>query len=109
MRLLTPIITIICFVGAFSATNSLYGVVVMLIAGLLGYLFKHNSYPAAPFLLAYVLSPMLEIHTRKALIISHGSPFIFIQKPISLAFLLFLAATMLMPLFKPLWTKRFSK
>lgn len=100
MRLLIPIITIVCFMGSYSATNSLYGVIVMLIAGFLGFLFNYGKYPAAPFLLAYVLSPMLEVNTRNAFIVAKGSPLIFIEKPISLAFLLLLAATLAMPLFK---------
>jgi len=99
-RLLIPIISVICFVGAYSSTNSLYGVITMLLAGLLGYAMNVGGYPAAPMLLAFVLAPMLEENMRKAFVMSFGSPLIFMQKPISLFFLLFLAVTLIVPAVK---------
>lgn len=101
-RMLIPIISVVCFVGAYSSTNSLYGVVIMLCAGVLGCVMNLGGYPAAPMLLAFVLAPMLEENMRKAFVMSFGSPMIFIQKPISLAFLLLLAATLIIPAIKAL-------
>jgi len=85
-RLLVPCITVICIVGSYSTSNSLYGVLVMLVAGVLGYVMQKFHYPTAPVLLAFVLAPMLESNMRKSFIISRGSLDIFFEKPISLAF-----------------------
>ncbi len=97
IRLLIPIISVICFVGAYSSTNSMYGVIIMLIAGAAGFIFRLAGYPAAPVLLAFVLSSTLELNMRRAFAISKGSPLIFVQKPISLFFLIFIALTLIIP------------
>jgi TctA family transporter len=49
-------------------------------------------------LLAFVLAPMLETEMRRAFVISRGSLSIFIEKPISLGFLLATLALILSPL-----------
>ena len=51
--------------------------------GLLGYLFKKFEYEAAPLILALVLGPMLEAALRRSLLLSAGSPLIFVTRPIS--------------------------
>lgn len=96
-RVLIPVICVICFVGAYSSTNSLYGVMIMLVSGVFGYIFNRCGYPSAPMLLAFVLSSMLETNMRKAFTISFGSPMIFLTKPISLVLLLFMAVSLVIP------------
>lgn len=101
-KLLIPCITAVCVVGAYSTSNSMYGVIVMFVAGVLGYIMIRCKYPYAPLLLAFVLAPMLESNMRKAFIISRGDVGIFFQKPISLAFLIALFAIVSFPLIRPL-------
>ncbi|MBO4394437.1 MAG: tripartite tricarboxylate transporter permease [Spirochaetales bacterium] len=84
VKVMIPCIIVICFVGSYSATNSLYGVVIMLISGMVGFIFERNGYSMSPLLLAYVLSPLLENNMRKAFLMSNGSIGIFFEKPISL-------------------------
>lgn len=104
-RVLIPSITVICIVGAYSTSNSMFGVVVMLLAGLLGYVLQRAKYPTAPLLLAFVLAPMLESNMRKAFIISRGSLSIFVEKPIALFFVLAFFAILLFPLLRSLLLK----
>jgi len=54
----------------------------------------------APLLLGFVLGPMLEEHLRRAMIISHGDPSIFVLRPLSGA-LLALAVFILIIVFMP--------
>ena len=96
-RLLVPCITVICIVGSYSTSNSLYGVLVMLVAGVLGYVMQKFNYPTAPVLLAFVLAPMLESNMRKSFIISRGSLDIFFEKPISLVFVTVFLMILLFP------------
>ena len=56
----------------------------MIIFGIVGYLMKKFKYEAAPLILAFVLSPMLENALRQSLLMSHGSFSIFFNRPISL-------------------------
>jgi putative tricarboxylic transport membrane protein len=41
------------------------------------------GYEPAPLILAFVLGPMLEQNLRQALILSDGSPAIFVTQPLS--------------------------
>ncbi|MDR1317232.1 MAG: tripartite tricarboxylate transporter permease [Spirochaetales bacterium] len=100
IKLMIPLITVVCFVGAYSSSNSMYGVLVMLLSGVLGYILDKHKYPLAPMLLAFVLAPMLESNMRKAFIISQGSLSIFVTRPISLVFLAIMAALILFPVIK---------
>jgi putative tricarboxylic transport membrane protein len=101
-KLLIPSITAVCIVGSYSTSSSMYGVIVMFLSGVLGYILQKSRYSYAPLLLAFVLAPMLESNMRKAFIISRGSLGIFFEKPISLGFLLVLFAILLFPLVRSL-------
>lgn len=92
--LLAPLITMVCLIGAYSLNNSLVDVLIMVIFGILGYLMNKFDYPAAPLILALVLGPMFEESLRQALILSGGSPLIFVSHPIS-AVLVFVSLSLL--------------
>lgn len=85
--IMAPIIVTICIVGSYSIKNNLFDVWFMIGAGIVAYILKKHDYPIPPILLAFVLAPRFEQSIRRAFTISHGSPLIFFQKPIS-AFLL---------------------
>ena len=105
IKMIIPVITVVCFMGAYTSTNSMFGVLVMLISGIAGYILDKYKYPIAPMLLAYVLAPMLEDNMRKSLIISDGSLSIFFNRPISLGFLLVFFGLVLFPLAKLVFNK----
>lgn len=100
-KLMIPIITVVCVVGSYSTSNSMYGVLIMFLSGVLGYVLTKCEYQTAPVLLAFVLAPLLESNMRKAFIISQGSLDIFFQKPISLVFIIILIAIMVFPVVRP--------
>lgn len=85
--IMTPIIMVICMVSAYSANNSMFDVWLMIIFGTVGYFFSRYKYPVAPFIMAFILTPRLEMSARQAFDISNGDPAIFVQKPIALGFL----------------------
>ncbi|OGP72196.1 MAG: transporter [Deltaproteobacteria bacterium RBG_13_60_28] len=80
---LFPLILLFCLIGAYSLNNSITGVIIMNIFGLIGYFFRKFRYEAAPLVLALVLGPMMENSLRQSLLMSGGSPFIFLNRPIS--------------------------
>ncbi len=98
VKLMIPCITVVCVIGSYSSTNSLYGVLIMVISGMFGYIFERNGYSTAPMLLSFVLAPLLESNMRKSFIISHGSIDIFFQNPISLVLILILFAIIATPI-----------
>lgn len=108
-KLMIPIITVVCVVGSYSTTNSMYGVLVMLLSGIVGYLLQKNAYPSAPMLLSFVLAPLLESNLRKAFIISGGSLDIFFTRPITLTFMIIFFALITVPMLKMVSDKRGAK
>lgn len=89
--LLYPIILVMCVAGSYAIRNSVFDVFVMLGAGVLGYLMHLFRLPAAPLLIAFILTLPFETSLRQALIKSEGSLMIFVTRPIA-AFFLILAA-----------------
>jgi putative tricarboxylic transport membrane protein len=55
MGLLLPIISLFCFIGAYSNRNSLFDVGVMILFGAIGYLFNKGNFPSAPLVLGLIL------------------------------------------------------
>ena len=83
-RVLYPLILLFCVIGAYSINNNVFDIIVMVIFGILGYLFKKFGYEAAPLILCFVLGPMFEVNLRRSLLISQGSFSIFFTRPIAL-------------------------
>jgi putative tricarboxylic transport membrane protein len=81
--ILFPLILLFCLIGAYSLNNSVVEVLIMVIFGIVGYLFKKFEYEGAPLVLALVLGPMLEAALRRSLLLSAGNPLIFFTRPIS--------------------------
>ncbi|HEX6092949.1 MAG TPA: tripartite tricarboxylate transporter permease [Dongiaceae bacterium] len=75
--IIAPIIISICAVGAYTVHNALLDVSIMLLFGVVGYVFKKLSYPLAPLVLALVLGDLAESSFRQAMLISNGSLTIF--------------------------------
>jgi putative tricarboxylic transport membrane protein len=98
--ILSPIIALICFVGAFSLAYNPADVLIMVIFGLVGYLMRKFEYDAAPLILAYVLGALLETSLRQALIYSNGSPAIFFTRPVSALLLCIALLSLVSPFFK---------
>ena len=82
-HLLFPAILVFCAIGVFSLNNTEFDVYLMALFGLLGYIFAKLDCEPAPMLLGFILGPMMEEYLRRALLISHGDPTVFVTRPIS--------------------------
>jgi putative tricarboxylic transport membrane protein len=82
-KYLYPLILLFCLIGAYTINNTVFGIVVMSIFGVVGYLFKKFEFEPAPMVLAFVLGPLLDLNLRQALLMSEGSFLGFFTKPIS--------------------------
>ena len=76
-EILTPIIVIFCFAGAYSVNNNYFDLTIALVFGVISYLMRKLELPAVPMLLGLVLGGMTETNFRRALLISDGNPKIF--------------------------------
>jgi len=79
---IAPVIIAICAVGAYTVHSSMFDVLMMLVFGVFGYLFKKLKYPLAPLVLALVLGDMAESSFRQAMLLSQGSLGIFWANPL---------------------------
>jgi TctA family transporter len=82
-NVLMPIILMFSLVGAFAINNSVYGITLMLVFGILGFLMEENGFPVAPVILGIVLGPMLEQNFITSLIKSDGRFLGFFERPIA--------------------------
>jgi putative tricarboxylic transport membrane protein len=95
MRVLTlpyswlfPVIVAFCAIGSVSVNNTVSDVVLLAVFALLGYGFIKLGFETLPFLLGFMLSPLMEEHLRRALVVGRGSPSAFFETPISIILLL---------------------
>jgi TctA family transporter len=86
-RLLYPAILLVCCIGVYSINRNPLDIFLASLFGFLGYAFQHLRCEPAPLLLGFILGPMLEENLRRAFVISHGDPMVFLQRPISCTFL----------------------
>ncbi|MSO90739.1 MAG: tripartite tricarboxylate transporter permease [Acetobacteraceae bacterium] len=105
-KILFPMILLFCLIGAYSVSNQIFDVYLMLFFGVLGWLMKKYGYEPAPLVLAFVLGPMLENNLRKALILSRGDFIFFIERPISATCLILAGLLLLSPLLPMLNAQR---
>ena len=102
-NVLLPIILLFCIVGAYAMTNSVYGILIMLLLGMLGWLLEENRIPVAPIILGLVLGELFERSFMSSMIRADGSLLGFFSRPIAAtlgAVTLLLWAMMLL---RPVW------
>jgi TctA family transporter len=87
-RVLFPCILVLCCVGAYSTQTNPTILLLTAAFALLGYIFLKLGCEGAPFILGFVLGPLMEENLRRSMVISGGDPSIFVTRPISLGLLL---------------------
>ncbi|WP_374619340.1 tripartite tricarboxylate transporter permease [Pandoraea sp.] len=85
-RYMFPSAMFFIVVGVFSTQNSLFQVWEVLAFGVIGALLSWLRFSVAPILLGFVLGPMVEENFRRALLLSRGDMRVFVEHPISAAF-----------------------
>jgi TctA family transporter len=103
---LYPAILMFCAIGVFSLNNSQFDVYLMALFGLFGYICAKLGAEPAPMLLGFIIGPMMEEYLRRALLLSHSDPLVFVQRPISAVMLALAAAAMIVVLLPSLRKKR---
>jgi len=93
-RILYPVVLVLCLFGAFAINNSAFDVLVMLLMGVLGYVMLILRFPAPPFLIAFILGPLLEDNFRQSMILSEGGIGILFRSGICIVFWILTLASM---------------
>lgn len=97
-KYLLPIIVAISIFGVYAVQFTTFDLLLLLGCGLVGYYLTKNDFPVAPLVLGLVLGPMIENNMRRALTTSNGDFMIFLQKPLSLSFLIVALLWMVIPM-----------
>jgi len=97
---LAPGILVVSLVGSFATTLSIFNVGVTILFGVIGYLMIKFNLPRAPIVLAIVLAPLLESALRQSLMLSSGSPLIFVQRPIAAVLLVLVVISLILPMLR---------
>ena len=82
-NVLLPIILLFCVVGSYAMTNSTYGIILMAVMGVLGWLMEEHGFPIAPAILGLVLGELLEQSFMTSMIKSDGAFLVFFERPIA--------------------------
>jgi TctA family transporter len=103
---LYPAILMFCAIGVFSLNNAEFDVYLMALFGLFGYICAKLDLEPAPMLLGFIIGPMMEEYLRRALLLSHSDPMVFVTRPISATMLALAVAALAVVMSPTLRRKR---
>lgn len=107
-NILLPVIFVLTFVGAYSYNNSMNDVYAMVIAGIIGYFLNKMQFSMSSVIIGIILGGLAEQNFVGSLIMSDGSPMIFLTRPICAIFLAIALLSLLSPLYSGVF-KKFGK
>ncbi|WP_163851907.1 tripartite tricarboxylate transporter permease [Pseudooceanicola aestuarii] len=90
--ILVPIILILALIGVYTSHALMFDLWIALGFGVIFFILRKLDFSAPAFILAFVLSPIIEESLRRALLISNGSYTMFVTRGYSLGLLLIIAA-----------------
>lgn len=94
---LYPVLIVVCFIGAFASTNTIYNCGLLLFIGAAAILLTAADVPLTPMLLTYVLAKMLETNLRRGFTYSKTGAWPFITRPVSALFLMIAFGSLILP------------
>ncbi len=106
---LLPIIVVMAVIGTYSYNHSMPDVYIMLIAGLIGYVMAKVDMSVPGVIIGIILGQLAEQNFTGSLLMSDGSPMVFVENPICFIFLLLAFVSLLSPLYKDFFLARFLK
>ena len=95
---LAPAILVVSLAGAYAMTLNIFTVGIAIVFGLIGYGMIKLDMPRSPLVLAVVLAPLMESSLRQSLMLSLGSPIIFVERPISAVLLAAVIGSIVLPI-----------
>lgn len=92
-----PMIVAICFVGAYTVGSATFDLWLVLVFGIVGFMFTKLDYPLAPMILAMVLGHKAENAFHQSMVLSDGSLGIFFANPLVTGIMLVALALLILP------------
>jgi putative tricarboxylic transport membrane protein len=85
--LLAPILTVLCFIGAFADRNLGQDILLMIAFGIFGYFLERFKYSLISFIIGVIIAPMIEENFHRTLGMGYGSIGFLWTRPIAVTFL----------------------
>ncbi|GHU34323.1 hypothetical protein AGMMS50256_27790 [Betaproteobacteria bacterium] len=86
--------------GTYMMNYSTFDFYLLVLFGILGFVMQKLDIPIPPMVLALILGDTMEKTLRQALVATDGSPVVFLDKPIALAFFALAALSMCYSLYQ---------
>jgi len=103
--ILMTVVLAVMIVGAYTVSNTVFDVYVMLLFGGIGYVLRKLDFPLAPIVLTLIMGPPMEKSLRQSLEMSQGDLSILVANPISATLLTISAIVLFSPMFTWAWKR----
>ncbi|RVU54712.1 tripartite tricarboxylate transporter permease [Anaerosphaera multitolerans] len=107
--ILGPVIIMLATIGSYAVKNGTGDVKLMVIAGVIGFVFSYLKFSASALILGLVLGTMCESALRKAAVIANGNVVQMFGSPISIVLLTVCFLLLVIPIIKSLLSLRYSE
>ena len=94
------IIIALCMVGTYSDKSRPFDILLVVVVGILAYFLKKFGFTLAPYIIGFILGPILESNLGMAVSMSGGSLRPFITRPISCGFLIVTVFSLIYVIYK---------
>jgi putative tricarboxylic transport membrane protein len=103
--ILMTIVLAVMMVGAYTVSNTVFDIFVMLLFGAIGYVLRKLDFPLAPIVLTLIMGPPMEKSLRQSLEMSQGDFTILVASPISATLLMISGIILLWPALTWAWKR----
>jgi putative tricarboxylic transport membrane protein len=93
-------VALFCFVGAYSERNAVTDLWMIVVFGVVGYLFERFRFPIAPMVLGCILGPVAENSFMTSMIAYQNDATIFFRRPISGVVMVMTVIALAWPLYR---------
>jgi TctA family transporter len=107
--ILAPLIIVFCVIGAYTLSNNVVEVIIMIGFGIGGFLMRKVDLDPAPLVLAFVLGNILETNFRQALLVGKGTLGLFYTRPIAASLIACSVALIALQVGRAIMTRRNGK
>lgn len=98
--ILLPIVLALCVVGTFALNSRLFDSACIVVFGIIGYILKKCEFPMTPIVMGFVLGDIAETNLLRGLMLYKGSFWPFLQRPITLTFLIIAVLSVVFSIYK---------
>ena len=98
-----PGIIIFCILGVYALNNLVFDVWILIIFGVMGYIFYAFKIDLVSLILGFILGPLVEKYFKTAMMLNEGDFGSILNHPIALSFLVIAAFFLMFPVFKMIY------